>query len=89
MTEIETLRARIAELEKQRDGLAKAVSCWLGIAENCSIESGCCCCGDDMKNHASPMICGHSPVDMANSSVDFAIKESIAALASVQEGGAK
>lgn len=36
---------------------------WLGIANNCSLESGVCCCGEDMVNHSSPMACGHSPVD--------------------------
>ena len=30
---------------------------------NCSVESGVCCCGDDMRSHADPMNCGHSPVD--------------------------
>lgn len=28
-----------------------------------SVSSGVCCCGDPMAQHASPMNCGHSPVD--------------------------
>lgn len=28
------------------------------------VSSGVCCCGDTIDGHASPMICGHSPVDM-------------------------
>ncbi len=28
------------------------------------VSSGVCCCGDAMNGHASPMTCGHSPVDM-------------------------
>ena len=35
----------------------------VGMIENTSIETGCCCCGDGMDGHASPMICGHSATD--------------------------
>ena len=35
----------------------------VGMIENTSIETGCCCCGDGMDGHASPLICGHSATD--------------------------
>ena len=35
----------------------------VGMIENTSIETGCCCCGDGMDGHANPMICGHSATD--------------------------
>jgi hypothetical protein len=46
--------------------LAKAVGfleAWIEVSENCSIEEGVCCCGDNMEGHSDPMNCGHSPVD--------------------------
>jgi len=33
------------------------------IIDEIGIVSGVCCCGDSMDRHASPMDCGHSPVD--------------------------
>lgn len=33
------------------------------IFAHCMVESGVCCCGDDMKNHSDPMSCGHAPTD--------------------------
>ena len=33
------------------------------LLENVSVETGACCCGDSMKNHANPMDCGHTPLD--------------------------
>lgn len=49
---------------------------WLNTAANCSIESGCCDCGEDMARHSSPMMCGHEPVDMAHSVVESLIASS-------------
>lgn len=46
-----------AAYKKQRDDLLKFI-------QTAQVSSGVCCCGDDMKAHASPMICGHNPVDM-------------------------
>jgi len=40
------------------------------IFRNCTVEYGCCCCGDSMEGHADPMACGHSPVDMGAYQVD-------------------
>jgi hypothetical protein len=28
------------------------------------IPDDVCCCGDDMKNHSSPFLCGHTPKSM-------------------------
>lgn len=50
------------EYKKQRDEL-------LAFMQGAPVSSGVCCCGDSMENHASPMICGHSPVDMWDDSV--------------------
>jgi len=33
------------------------------ILDRADTSEGYCCCGDSMDNHASPMTCGHSPVD--------------------------
>jgi len=60
--------------------LRDALNQWIGIASNCSIESGCCCCGDSIENHSHPMACGHSPVDMADSVVREAIDSTDKAL---------
>ena len=61
--------------------MREALNIWINIAANCSIESGCCCCGESMKNHSHPMSCGHSPVDMADSIAYEAIAETDKALA--------
>lgn len=47
------LAAEQANNAKLRDFIAHA-----------QVSSGVCCCGDAMNGHASPMTCGHSPVDM-------------------------
>ena len=47
------LAAEQAYSAKLRDFIAHA-----------QVSSGVCCCGDAMNGHASPMTCGHSPVDM-------------------------
>ena len=60
--------------------LRDALNQWIGIAANCSIESGCCGCGESIENHSHPMICGHSPVDMADSVVREAIDSTDKAL---------
>ena len=60
--------------------LRDALNQWIGIASNCSIESGCCCCGESIENHSHPMTCGHSPVDMADSVVHEAINRTDKAL---------
>ena len=47
------LAAEQAKNVELRDFIARA-----------QVSSGVCCCGDVMDGHASPMVCGHSPVDM-------------------------
>lgn len=64
--------------------LTDALESWKGIAENCSIEAGYCCCGEDMKTHSHPMSCGHSPVDMADGPVSNAMELTYKALANVK-----
>ena len=63
------------------DALVEAAGCWLNIAAHCAIEDGSCCCGDDMKNHPSPMNCGHTPVDHGSYVAAHAIKTTEVALA--------
>ncbi len=48
---------------EQQDQLKNLVEGFCEIMEHCSVSNGMCCCGDDMKNHESPMNCGHSPRD--------------------------
>ena len=69
-------RTALAAAEADNERLRDVINMWVGIASNCSIESGCCHCGDSMNNHASPFICGHSPVDMADAAVMNALKKS-------------
>ena len=64
--------------------LTDALESWKGIAENCSIEAGYCCCGEDMKTHSHPMSCGHSPVDMGDGPVSNAMELTYKALATVK-----
>jgi len=47
----------------QLAAMAKAGQSLLDCLAQCSVESGVCCCGDDMAKHSNPMNCGHSPVD--------------------------
>lgn len=53
----------------------------LGVLEQVSLESGICCCGDSMKNHASPMYCGHSEVDSGEYYGQMAIGDAQKAIA--------
>ena len=36
----------------------------LDVLSHCHIETGVCCCGDDMETHDPGYNCGHSPLDM-------------------------
>ena len=74
------LRAQLAAEQLNNKLLRDALNQWIGIAANCSIESGCCCCGESIENHSHPMTCGHSPVDMADSVVHEAINRTDKAL---------
>ena len=68
------------EIERLRGLIAGAV----GIFENCSVETGVCCCGDNMEGHPSPMNCGHTPTDMGGYQ---ALQWLDAARAALPEGG--
>jgi len=72
---------RLAASQAYAEQLREALCQWVGIASNCSIESGVCCCGESIENHSHPMACGHSPVDMADSAVHGAIDKTDKALA--------
>ena len=71
---------RLAASQAYAEQLREALNAWIEIASNCSIESGVCGCGEAMKNHSSPMACGHSPVDMADGAVNSAIEKTNKAL---------
>ena len=75
------LSKQLAASQAYAEQLREALNAWIGIASNCSIESGVCGCGESMENHSSPMMCGHSPVDMADSVVHSAIQKTDKALA--------
>lgn len=61
--ELEAYLRTIGEPESVNAELLAIVHQTVGLIENTSIETGCCCCGDGMDGHASPMICGHSATD--------------------------
>lgn len=53
---VEDLKRSVANLKEQAaasqayaEQLRVALNAWIGIASNCSIESGCCCCGESME----------------------------------------
>jgi len=74
------LTEQLAAEQLNNKRLRDALNQWIGIAANCSIESGCCGCGESIENHSHPMMCGHSPVDMADSVVREAIDSTDKAL---------
>lgn len=82
---IKALMSDNVEMRTQNSVAHKMLDEWLNVAANCSIESGCCCCGDDMARHSSAMSCGHSPVDMADALVLSLVEKSTAALAKWRE----
>jgi hypothetical protein len=54
---------RLQSLEAENARLLELVNTAEGIFQHCDVTDGMCVCGDDMKNHPSPMDCGHRPVD--------------------------
>lgn len=62
--------AKLAAVEAERDRALRLVDGALSIFDQCAVEAGYCCCGDDMKNHSSPVSCGHSPVDQGEYAVN-------------------
>lgn len=60
-------RAALATTPAPREMEADLVELAKEMLENlkhCSLDSGCCHCGDSMDRHSDPMHCGHTPVDM-------------------------
>lgn len=55
--------ARLPDLEAAFLEAVELLKNAMSIVENCTIEDGVCCCGDDMRRHAEPMHSGHSPID--------------------------
>jgi len=81
------LRARAESAEAERDALharveqlADLLGQWRTLAQHCAISEGVCCCGDDMKTHLEPMMCGHFPVDHGQYIADQLLEETVAAL---------
>lgn len=54
-----------AEVEKARANEAIEKLCdLLYVLDHAHIETGVCCCGDNMQGHDPGYNCGHSPLDM-------------------------
>lgn len=51
-------------IARQNRLLRALVAEMLDNLKHCSLDSGCCHCGDRMDTHPAPMTCGHTPVDM-------------------------
>ena len=71
---------QVAALEAEVLRLRECLNNWIDIASNCTIESGCCCCGESMDDHSNPMACGHSPQDIAYDAVNSATEKTNKAL---------
>lgn len=79
--ELEAYLRTIGEPESVNAELLAIVHQTVGMIENTSIETGCCCCGDGMDGHASPMICGHSATDQGAYLADLLYEDAKAAVA--------
>lgn len=79
--ELEAYLRTIGEPESVNAELLAIVHRTVGMIENTSIETGCCCCGDGMDGHASPMICGHSATDQGAYLADLLYEDAKAAIA--------
>lgn len=64
--------------------LERLVRSMLDNLANCTLDSGCCHCGEEMNKHSEPMNCGHTPVDMGWTAADEWIKQAQAALAKLE-----
>lgn len=88
----ETIQADIRKADAVREAQRKMLAALEGvvsIAEHCTVSAGVCMCGDDMANHANPMMCGHAPVDMGQYHMDGAHKDAVAAIAAARAAGIK
>jgi len=80
-SEIGSLKRELAAAKADVERLRALVENAEAILINCDVSTGVCCCGDAMDGHASPMSCGHSPVDMGEYTISGWIDEARAALA--------
>lgn len=65
--------------------LVSQLEAWLEVAKHCSITEGVCCCGDNMKGHADPMDCGHTPTDHGTYHAHMLVKSTQSAIAEIKE----
>lgn len=77
---------QIESLRAENERLRGIVGNLVGMLENCSVESGICCCGDAMDKHGNPMDCGHSPVDSGEYAARSLLDEARAALDAARAG---
>ena len=59
----EDAERNLTDARKRCSELTALVDTAASIFENCSVESGMCCCGEPMEGHPDPMSCGHSATD--------------------------
>ena len=71
---------RIAILRAENERLTDLVQAMLDNLKQCSLESGCCHCGESMSNHSDPMSSGHTPVDMGWTAAEHWIEQARTAL---------
>ena len=65
--EVERLRAELSELKTREAKLIEFI-------RTAPVASGVCCCGQSMDGHADPMVCGHTPKDQWDWSVECVLK---------------
>jgi len=67
-------------LTAENTQLREALEACIASIEHADMSEGCCCCGEDMLNHSSPMDCGHAPVDIGEYYASLALEKARAAL---------
>lgn len=82
--ELEAYLRTIGEQEPVNARLLAIVHQTVGMIENTSIETGCCCCGDSMDGHASPLTCGHSATDQGAYFAGLLYEDAKAAIAAAK-----
>ena len=61
-SEYEDMGVQASQIDRE-DELLNIAKRTVVLLENVSAETGACCCGESMKNHASPLDSGHTPLD--------------------------
>jgi hypothetical protein len=54
---------------------ATTLAACVALMESVDFSDGCCCCGEDMKNHSSPYSCSHMPTDMGDYYASITIED--------------